>query len=154
TRGGFMARSCLFAFLLGCALFPSFAQAQQIPDSTRPAEKAASPEMAKLAKALAGDWNTTERMEKSDFFPKGGSRNGRTHVYLAAGGTTLVDEVHSDGSAGKLDGLVVIWWDDTAKLYRFFTCFNDPQSPCRVRGTAHWEHDTFVNDYEEVIDGK
>src|SRR4051812_31022814 len=25
---------------------------------------------------------------------------------------------------------------------------------CELRGTAHWEGDIFVNDYEEVIDGK
>lgn len=46
----------------------------------------ASPEMARLAKALAGDWNTTETMERGEFFPKGGSRTGHSHVALAAGG--------------------------------------------------------------------
>jgi hypothetical protein len=115
---------------------------------------AASPEMARLAKALAGDWNTTETMERGEYFPNGGSRHGRTHVALTAGGTTLVDEVHSDGSAGKLDGIVVIWWEKASGVYRFFVCFNDVESACKVRGTAHWEGDTFVNDYDEVVDGK
>lgn len=115
---------------------------------------AASPEMARLDKALAGDWNTTEAMERSEFFPNGGSRHGRTHVTLTAGGTTLMDEIHSDGSAGKLDGIVVIWWEKAAGAYRFFICFNDAASACKVRGTAHWEGDTFVNDYDEVVDGK
>jgi hypothetical protein len=117
------------------------------------AESGASPEMNRLAKALAGDWNTEERMERSSFFPNGGSRHGHTHVRLAAGGTTLIDEVHSDGSAGKLDGMIVIWWDNDAKLYHFFTCFNH-DAPCHVRGTAHWEGDIFVNDYKENVDGK
>ena len=126
--------------------------AQNPPRSTE--QSAASPEMDRLAKALTGDWNTVERMEKSEFFPNGGGRHGKTHVYLAAGGTTLVDEVHSDGSAGRLDGFVVIWWDDSAKLYRFFTCFKDPKNACELRGTAHWEGDTFVNDYEITIAGK
>lgn len=116
--------------------------------------KSISPEMAKLAKALAGDWNTTETMERSEFFPNGGSRHGHSHVALTAGGTTLMSEVHSDGSAGKLDGLVIIWWEKGAGVYRFFTCFNDADNPCEVRGTAHWEGDKFVNDYEEVIEGK
>jgi hypothetical protein len=115
---------------------------------------AASPEMARLAKALAGDWNTTETMERGEFFPNGGSRHGHTHVTLTAGGTTLMDEVHSDGSAGKLDGLVIIWWEKAAGVYRFFVCFNDAASACKVRGTAHWEGDTFVNDYDEEINGK
>jgi hypothetical protein len=136
--------------LVSIAAFHAWAQR---PAASAP-ESAASPEMSKLAKALAGDWNTVEIMEPSDFFPKGGSRHGASHSRLAAGGTTLISEVRSDGSAGKLDGFVVMWWDKDANLYRFFTCFNDPGSPCKVRGTAHWEGNDFVNDYEEVVDGK
>jgi hypothetical protein len=125
------------------------APAQPSGSAITQTEAGASPEMKRLAKALAGDWNTTETMEHSELFPKGGSRHGVARVRLDAGGTTLVDEVHSDGSAGKLDGLVIIWWDKATRLYRFFTCFNDYDRPCGVRGTAHWEGDTFVNDYEE-----
>jgi hypothetical protein len=142
----------LFCFL-PFALIPSLVKAhpQKSSEST---ESAASPEMDRLAKALVGDWDTSENMEKSQFFPHGGSRHGIAHVRLTAGGTTLIDQVHSDGSAGPLDGLVVIWWDKPAKIYRFFTCFNDSSTPCKQRGTAHWEGDTFVNDYEEMVDDK
>jgi len=117
-------------------------------------ESAASPEMERLAKALAGDWSTTETMQRSEFFPNGGSRHGKVHVKLVAGGTTLIYEVHSDGSAGKLDGMLVIWWDKAASLYQFFACFNDPAHPCKSRGTAHWEGATFVNDYDLMLDGR
>lgn len=117
-------------------------------------ESAAGPEMERLAKALAGDWNTTETMQQSQFFPKGGSRHGKAHVKLVAGGTTLIYEVHSDGSAGKLDGMLVIWWDKAARLYQFFACFNDPADPCMPRGTAHWEGEAFVNDYDLMLDGE
>ena len=117
-------------------------------------ESAAGPEMERLAKALAGDWSTTETMQRSKFFPNGGSRHGKAHVKLAAGGTTLIYEVHSDGSAGKLDGMLVIWWDKAANLYEFFACFNDPAHPCKSRGTAHWEGATFVNDYDLTLDGR
>jgi hypothetical protein len=113
-----------FSSLLAAFDFLSPAGAQR--PATVPEAGAANPEMARLARALAGDWDTTEHMERSEFFPNGGERRGRAHVHLAAGGTTLVNEVHSDGSAGKLDGLVVIWWDPGAKTYRLFTCFNDP----------------------------
>jgi hypothetical protein len=75
-------------------------------------------------------------------------------VRPAAGGTTLIYEVHSDGSAGKLDGMLVIWWDKEASLYRVFVCFNNPGHPCEVRGTARWEGDSFVNDYEQTVKGK
>ena len=114
----------------------------------------ANPEMNRLAKALVGDWDTTETMEKSQFFPNGGARHGHAHVYLAAGGSILVDDVHSDGSAGNLDGFVVLWWDRAAKNYGYFTCFNDPENPCRQRGTAHWEGNVLVNDWQETVDGK
>lgn len=120
----------------------------------KPAKPAASPEMQRLADALAGDWKTTETMVRSEFFPNGGSRHGFSHVQLVAGGTTLLEDVHSNGSAGPLDGLLAIWWDKNARVYRFFTCFNDPANPCEVRGTAHWKGKTFVNDYEEMVNGK
>ena len=31
---------------------------------------------------------------------------------------------------------------------------NASDAGCELRGTAHWEGDTFVNDYEEEINGK
>ena len=88
--------------------------------------------MERLAKALVGDWNTTETMERGESFRNGGSRHGVVHVRLAAGGTTLIYEVHSDGSAGKLDGMLVIWWDKEASLYRVFVCFNNPSRFCNI----------------------
>jgi hypothetical protein len=144
----------LLSCLLMSALISSLAGAQQSAKSSQTAESPASPEMARLAKALAGDWNTAESMEKSEFFPNGGSRHGHSHIRLVADGTSLFAEFHSNGSAGKLDGLYVIWWDKPANIYRFFVCFNDSKTPCKLRGTAHWEGDAFVNDYEEMVEGK
>ncbi len=149
-----MNRSRLLFCMLVSVLIPSLGGAQQSAKSTPPAESAANPEMAGLAKALAGDWNTSESMVKSEFFPNGGSRHGHSHVRLVGDGTSLLAEFHSNGSAGKLDGLYVIWWDKPANIYRFFVCFNDSKTPCELRGTAHWEGETFVNDYEEEVDGK
>jgi hypothetical protein len=149
-----MKRSRLFSCLLAPILFSCLAGAQQSGKSTQPSGSAANPEMARLATALAGDWNTAESMEKSEFFPNGGSRHGHSHIQLVAEGTSLLAEFHSNGSAGKLEGLYVIWWDKPANIYRFFVCFNDSKTPCKLRGTAHWEGDTFVNDYEELVDGK
>jgi hypothetical protein len=113
-----------------------------------------SPEINRLAKMFVGDWVTVESMERSDFFPSGGGRHGITHWKLGAGNTTLIGEGHSNGSAGELSYLIAIWWDKPASVYRFFTCFNDSNAPCVVRGTAHWEGDTFVNEYEEVVRGE
>jgi hypothetical protein len=116
--------------------------------------KAANPEMARLAAALGGDWDTIETMEHSSFFPQGGSRHGVVHARLASGGYTLIYEVHSDGTAGQLDGFHVIWWDQKANLYRFYACFNEPENPCIDRGTAHWEGGALVNDYQFEVEGK
>lgn len=132
------------------ALLPGAEKGQ----SNAPTRSASGPEIERLAKALAGDWDTAETMERSEFFPNGGSRQGIAHVRLVAGGTTLLDEVRSNGSAGELDGMVAIWWDQGASAYRFFVCFNDPRHPCKVRGTARWEGDRFINDYEETVNGR
>jgi len=42
--------------------------------------------MDRLAKALVGDWDTVETMERGQFFPNGGSREGTVHARLASGG--------------------------------------------------------------------
>lgn len=149
-----MRRISLLSLLLVSGIVLSLLHVARGAKPSDPAASAASPEMQKLAKALAGDWDTAEKIEPSRFFPNGGSRKGIAHVRLVAGGAALMDEVDSDGSAGPLHGLVVIWWDKPANTYRFFTCFNDPVSPCEQRGTAHWEGNVFVNDYEEQVEGK
>jgi hypothetical protein len=147
-------RITLLSCLLLSAAIPFLVYAARSAKPAESAASAASPEMGRLAKALAGDWNTSESMERSQFFPNGGSRHGRADIRLVAGGTSLFAEFHSNGSAGKLDGLYLIWWDKGANIYRFFVCFNDSQTPCKLRGTAHWEGYNFVNDYEEMVDGK
>lgn len=111
-------------------------------------------EVKRLFEAFAGDWDTSEKRERTQFFPNGGERKGRSHVRLAAGGAMLVMEGHSDGSAGPLSYMIVVWWDKDAGLYRYFICFKDAGSGCVVRGTARWDGDKFVNDYEEVVKGK
>jgi hypothetical protein len=144
----------LFGTLVLITPFFLRAATQQAESTTPQSLSSSIPEMERLAKALVGDWNTTETMEQGESFPNGGSRHGSVRVRLAAGGTTLIYEVHSDGSAGKLDGMLVIWWDKGANIYRVFVCFNNPTDPCEMRGTAHWEGDSFVNDYEETVKGK
>jgi hypothetical protein len=117
-------------------------------------EDTASPEMQRLARAFVGDWDTTETMERNEYFPNGGGRRGLSHWRLGGGGSTLIGEGHSDGSAGPLDHLIIIWWSDQAKSYGYFVCFRDTDSGCKIRGSAHWEGENFVNDYEEMEHGE
>ena len=134
---------CGVAFLFSPAL-------AQSPDST------ASPEMAQLAKVFAGDWNTVEIVQHGKPVPDDAGRHGTVHVRLAGGGTALVSEGQSVGTVGgELRWFITIWWDPNEKRYRFLTCFKTlADAGCELRGTAHWDGETFVNDYEEVISGK
>lgn len=114
------------------------------------------PEMARLAKVFAGDWDTVEIVQHGKPVPDGAGRQGTVHVRVAGGGTALVSEGHCVGTVGgELQWFITIWWEPNQKCYRFLTCFNTPtDSGCELRGTGHWKGDTFVNDYEEVINGK
>ena len=49
-----------------------------------------TPEIKKLFEAFASDWDTSEKRERTQFFPNGGERKGRSHIRLGAGGATLV----------------------------------------------------------------
>lgn len=135
--------------LCGVAFVTSLVLAQST-DST------AIPEMTRLTKALAGDWNTVEIVQHGKPVPAGAGRRGTLHVRLVGGGTALVSEGHSAGTVGgDLQWFITIWWDPGRKCYRFLTCFKTAaDAGCELRGTAHWDGDTFVNDYEEAIDGK
>jgi hypothetical protein len=143
--------TCAFILwpLCGTAVFsqPGRAQLQE----TTPV-----PEMARLATVLVGDWNTVETVQQGKPVPEGAGRRGTVHVVLVGGGTALVSEGHSAGKlGGDLSWFITIWWDSKAKTYRFLTCFKtDADAGCELPGTAHWEGNTFVNDYEEVINGK
>jgi hypothetical protein len=119
-------------------------------------ESAVIPEMARLAKVFAGDWNTVEIVQHGSPVPNGEGRRGIVHARLTGGGTALVSEGHSVGIVGgDLQWLITIWWDPHTNFYRFLTCFRTPtDAGCELRGTARWNGDTFVNDYEEVINGK
>jgi len=112
--------------------------------------------MARLAKVFTGDWNTVEIVQHGSPVPNGAGRRGIVHATLAGGGTALVSEGHSVGTVGgDLHWFITIWWDPNANCYRFLTCFRtSTDAGCELRGTAHWNGDTFVNDYEEVINGK
>ena len=62
-------RSLRFWFLISAILACVHAGARAAQQTATPSPGAAGPEMAKLAKALAGDWKTTETMERSQFYP-------------------------------------------------------------------------------------
>jgi hypothetical protein len=128
-------RHALLALQVALLILLSLVGAQR---PARAAESATSPAMKKLFQAFVGDWTVLEAFEQNEFFPNGGARTGTARFTVGTGGTSLIEDYHSDGSAGKLDFLMVIWWDANAKLYRVFTCSNGSRNPGKLRGTAHW----------------
>ncbi len=80
----------LFCILISAILVVPLPATQRQETEGIRGQRSPVPEMDRLAKALAGDWNTTERMARGELFPNGGERHGIVHVQLAAGGTTLI----------------------------------------------------------------
>lgn len=144
----------LFRYLITVLSLFTLAWAQRAEGATTSAESDSSPEIERLVRSFGGEWKVVETLEHSEFFPNGGTRKGTARVSLGTGGTTVIEDYHSDGTAGRLDFIAIIWWDKGAKLYRFFTCANNVNRACELKGTAHWEGETFANDYEDMVEGR
>jgi len=96
-------RTTILWLLCSAVLFGSIALGQS-------GDSAAIPEMARLAKVLAGDWNTVEIVQHGKPVPEGAGRRGTVHVALVGSGTALVSERHSTAAVGgDLRWFITIW---------------------------------------------
>jgi hypothetical protein len=109
-----------------------------------------SAEIQRLLKAFAGQWSVSENFEVSASNP-GRTRQGRA-TFTVGPGFSLIENYRSNGSAGDLRFLGILWWDPKSNTYPFFTCAND--QGCAVRGSARWEGNNLVNTWEEEVNGK
>ena len=109
-----------------------------------------SAEIQRLLKAFAGQWSVSENFEVSASNP-GRTRQGRA-TFTVGPGFSLIENYRSNGSAGDLRFLGILWWDPKSNTYAFFTCAND--QGCAVRGSARWEGNNLVNTWEEEVNGK
>ena len=131
----------------------SSARSQQ-PGATVPKSASSdlrpAPEMQRLLDAFVGNWHVNESFEVS------ASRQGKTRqgtaTFRAGPGYSLIEDYRSTGSAGTLSFLGLLWWDESAHIYRLLTCANN--DGCQLRGTAKWEGKELVNSWEEKVDGK
>jgi hypothetical protein len=109
-----------------------------------------SPEMQRIIDTFSGNWTVRETFEVS------ASRQGKTRQGTASfrvgPGFSLIEDYRSGGSAGSLRFLALLWWDQTAQVYRLLTCANN--DGCSMRGTVIWEGKELVNSWEETVDGK
>lgn len=110
----------------------------------------APPEMRRLSEAFVGDWRVSENFE-IDSTKRGMAREGTASFRLGAG-ASLVEDYHSNGSAGNLQFLALLWWDRSTRVYRLLTCANN--DGCELRGSARWDGDTLVNSWQEDVQGQ
>ena len=107
-------------------------------------------EMQRLLDAFVGNWHVNESFEVS------ASRQGKTRqgtaTFRAGPGYSLIEDYRSTGSAGTLSFVGLLWWDESAHIFRLLTCANN--DGCQLRGTAKWEGKELVNSWEEKVDGK
>ena len=145
----------IFVRLIALVVMSSWlcAPAQQKRPVPSSAANPARVEVYKLLRSFEGSWSVFENFQRGEFFPKGGSRRGTAKITAGPGRLSLVEDYHSNGSAGELDLLAIIWWDTTTRTYHPLICANDGDG-CVARGTARWQGDKFINDYDEVIGGK
>jgi hypothetical protein len=109
-----------------------------------------SPEMQRLIDTFNGVWTVKETFEVSAS-RQGGTRQGSASFRIGPG-FSLIEDYKSGGSAGSLCFLALLWWDQTAQVYRLLTCANN--EGCGMRGTVKWEGKELVNSWEQVVDGK
>ena len=139
--------------ILVCVVFVAVYAGRGVLQCAPSRDVVANPEMARLARLFAGKWRTHEVFTVNSYYPKGAERTGLAEFHLATGGTALIENVSSNGSAGKLDFMVVLWWDADEHLYRMFTCGNAGTSPCRMRGVARWQDEKLINEYDLTVNG-
>jgi hypothetical protein len=122
------------------------------PGTNRPSPGTLQPSlpMRRLLKTFSGEWKVSEAVEVS------ATQQGRTRQGLctiqAGPGFSMLEDCRTNGSAGELQFLAVLWWDSKADAYPFFTCANI--EGCAMRGTARWEGNRLVNSWEEQDKGK
>jgi hypothetical protein len=116
-----------------------------VSDEFRPAA-----EMQKLFDAFLGCWHVTETFEISAEL-QGKARQG-TACFRTGPGASLIEDYHSTGSAGNLNGLSLLWWDQSTQSYRLLICANN--DGCQLRGTSKWEGNELINSWEEPFNGK
>jgi hypothetical protein len=96
-------------------------------------------EMLRLSKLYVGTWDYTEKYPKRD--GSEGPRN--TGVYtseLGPGGNSIINHFHSHGPVGDFDGMLVMTWDATDKVYKQYVFGSDFPGAVLEKGT--WEGDT------------
>lgn len=131
------------AILLGLTSVAALARQAKTTDK-RERSKAvppSGPEMERL-KFYLGDWDYTEKYEKTAFYPHGGTNTGVYSSKQGPGGNSLVQNFHSQGPVGDFEGLIVMTWDPGAKQYKGYV-FGNAFPGCVVQ-SGQFENEVLV----------
>lgn len=135
---------------------PSLAQtASPRPDSGQVTGTAAH-SVKSLIGALAGTWSAEEIYEPSEMVAKIGKGRSVESYRVGPGGSSLIEEYHGDGVAGKSWGIGTIWWDAKGPGFRFVWCDSSAiDAGCRVSSElGSWNGQTFVMNDKHEVEGK
>ena len=113
------------------------------------------PEMARLEKAFAGRWRVTVKYEPSPEMgmPNGGTAQGMVMIHTGPAGNSLMEMMHTRSALGPFQGVMVMWWDPSAKNYRRIWCDSDAPT-CDAAGSGNWEGDSLVTTSSGEFGGK
>lgn len=149
------------------AVFCALVSAQDQDESKKPVHSRAivntkmppppqpAPEMTKLIKMMAGDWNVAEKSEPSPMFPDGGTGKGTARLWAGPGGMSLMEKYHSSGVMGtNFQGFGTFWWDPKIQAYHGVWCDTMTPGGCDGSGTTKWDGETLVGTMESDMNGQ
>jgi hypothetical protein len=132
-------------------LFPAGIRAQEKPAAAAPSAKSDPPDTRApidRLQFLLGDWEFTEKYEKTPSFA-GGEGHGVYSTKLGPGGYSVITDFQSSSAAeGDVVGHEIITWDSEAKEYKQYTFGNS--FPLAYIATGHWQGEklVFEGDFE------
>jgi hypothetical protein len=140
----------LVALLLGLTMFVAMAQSPPQAKNEKP-----RPEIQRVFDTFLGAWSVTEKIERSETVPNGGTGEGEEVYKRGPGGSSFIWEIHLKEESRNLSGLGVGWWDQQAKGYRMIWCSSENRDGCiAMAHPAQWEGNDFVLADEFDRDGK
>jgi hypothetical protein len=153
---GLCASLCLVAGFARARMDHKSAATIAQESAAKSAGTRSAPQMEKLIHALAGEWSTEETYEPSDLVPKGGTGHSRDSYRVGPARSSLIEEYHSEGTAGKSWGIGIIWWDAEAQGFHFIWCDSYAlDRGCRVSSQlGKWDGNDYVETDEHEVSGK
>ncbi|HZQ71094.1 MAG TPA: hypothetical protein VFA68_21395 [Terriglobales bacterium] len=112
----------------------------------------ASPEMARLGKALLGTWDG--RPHSGD--PGAGKDEGKARQLVERGpaGNSLIQNYRGGTRDAPVVGHGVLWWDGTEHVYRTLWCDSDLPSGCRNPSAGNWIGNDLVFSQQREVNGQ